>query len=259
MNDGQAKLYVILGSHACRTGMLLVEHKGIPYRPVRVPTGLHPLAVRLLGFPGSPTQIRRTGAKPNRQLARLDRLGTVPALAIDGQKVQTNLRIARFLDQRRPDPPLFPADPDRRREVEAAEHWGDEVLQMVARRIVLAGGLRGLEGLINAGRNGRLGPLLWNSDRLRLTTARVVSRVFRADDRVERELLAELPAQLDRIDSWIAAGVLNGEQLNAADYMIAPSLALLTYRPDLRDEIESRPVGALVDRVLPEPSAAAAG
>ena len=35
MPDGcpamEAKLYVILGSHACRTGMLLLEHKGIEY------------------------------------------------------------------------------------------------------------------------------------------------------------------------------------------------------------------------------------
>jgi hypothetical protein len=33
--------------------------------------------------------------------------------------------------------------------------------------------------------------------------------------------------------------------------MIAPSLALLCYRPDLRAEIEGRPALALVDRVLP--------
>jgi hypothetical protein len=38
--------------------------------------------------------------------------------------------------------------------------------------------------------------------------------------------------------------------------MIAPSLALLAYRRDLRPEIESRPCGALLQRVLPEPAAA---
>jgi hypothetical protein len=59
---------------------------------------------------------------------------------------------------------------------------------------------------------------------------------------------------LDRIDAWIGDGVLNGERLNAADYMIAPSVALLTYRPSLRESIAFRPTGALVDRVLAEPS-----
>ena len=35
------KLYVILGSHACRAGMLMLDHKGIPYRVVTLP-GLAP-------------------------------------------------------------------------------------------------------------------------------------------------------------------------------------------------------------------------
>ena len=48
-------------------------------------------------------------------------------------------------------------------------------------------------------------------------------------------------------------GVLNGTSLNAADFMIAPSLALIAYRLDLRAEIEARPAGALLERVLPEP------
>ena len=55
------------------------------------------------------------------------------------------------------------------------------------------------------------------------------------------------------IDAWLAAGVLGGEQLNAADYMIAPSIALIAYRLDLRPQIEARPAGAYVERVLPEP------
>ena len=67
-----------------------------------------------------------------------------------------------------------------------------------------------------------------------------------------------LPAMLDRIDGWIESGVLDGEELNAADFVIAPSLALLTYRRDLRPEIERRPAIGLIDRLLPEPSAASA-
>ena len=60
-------------------------------------------------------------------------------------------------------------------------------------------------------------------------------------------MLDELPAQLDRIDAWIADGVLNGERLNAADFAIGSSLALLAYRLDLAPEIEGRPAGRLVD------------
>jgi hypothetical protein len=35
--------------------------------------------------------------------------------------------------------------------------------------------------------------------------------------------------------------------------MVAPSLALLSYRPDLAAQIAARPAGALLDRLLPEP------
>src|SRR5436190_355294 len=66
--------------------------------------------------------------------------------------------------------------------------------------------------------------------------------------------LAELPEMLDRIDERIEEGVLNGEELYVADFMIAPSLAILTYRADGAEEIERRPARQLLDRLLPEPS-----
>ena len=252
-----AKLYVILGSHACRTGMLLLEHKGIAYQRVNLPTGLHPSLLRLRGFAGNPAPFRRLDdGKPHRMLARVDRVGTVPALIVDSQRVKTNREIARLLDRLQPDPPLFPADPDRRRGVEEAERWGDEVFQMTARRIGLAAFLHGRDGLVNRGDDGRLGPLLWHHTTPRLVGARLIARfIFRANAQTESQLLAALPGQLDRIDGWIEAGVLNGEDLYAADFMIAPSLALLCYRPDLRPEIERRPAIRLVDRLLPEPAA----
>jgi glutathione S-transferase len=157
----EAKLYVILGSHSCRTGMLMLDHKGIPYRRVEVPTGLHPLALRLLGFEGNAAPLRSTGERPNRPLGTLDRMGTVPALRMRGERVKTNRAIARFLDQHNPDPPLFPDDPRQRSAVEEAERWGDEILQMAARRLVLAATVRGRHGLVDRGDEGRLGPLLY--------------------------------------------------------------------------------------------------
>ena len=81
---------------------------------------------------------------------------------------------------------------------------------------------------MNRGGDGRLGPLLWRHTTVRLAGTRVLALfVFGAGARADEKLLAELPGQLDRIDGWIEAGVLNGEELNAADFMIAPSVALL--------------------------------
>lgn len=254
----EAKLYVILGSHACRTGMLMLEHKGIPYEQVELPTGLHPFLLRLHGFGGNPSAFRSLDDdRPHRMLGTIDRFGTVPSLNIDGQRVKTNREIARYLEQLRPDPPIFPSDPDQRRAVEEAERWGDEVFQMVARRLVLTAGLHDRDGLANRGNEGRLGPLLIRSEQMRYIAARFIARfIFAGDALAEAELIRALPAMLDRIDGWIESGVLNGEALNAADFMIAPSYALLTYRHDLRAEVEGRPAMRLVDRLLPDPTAA---
>ena len=250
------KLYVILGSHACRTGMLLMEHKGIDYELVTVPTILHPVALRLAGFHGERKSFRRLGDRVSEATWLGDHLGTVPSLEIHGERIKTNREISRALDRIQPDPPLFPADPARRMAVEEAERWGDDVLQMVARRLVVAAAAKGQDRIANHGVAGRLGTLLWHRPRAREIGVRMVDYFFRSG-RAEQELLAELPAHLDRVDAWIEEGVLNGEHLNAADYMIVAPLALLTYRLDLRDELAGRPLMRLVDRVLPDPTATA--
>ncbi len=53
----------------------------------------------------------------------------------------------------------------------------------------------------------------------------LAARINEATDENVRRDLAALPGFLDKIDAWIEAGVLNGEQLNAADFQIAPSIA----------------------------------
>jgi glutathione S-transferase len=250
----QATLYVIRGSHACRSGSLMLEHKGISFRRVVLPTGAHPMLVRALGFPGHREPIRSVDGATHGSLALLDRLGTVPALRYGSERVQTNLAIAEFLERIEPEPRLFPADPEQREAVEQAQAWGDGPFQMAARRIVLAGARNGLDALRDRAGNGRLGPLLAKDERLRWVNNEVAARmIFRANAQREAELLAELPSMLDRIDAWIAAGVLGAAQLNVADMMIAPSLALIAYRLDVRAQIEARPAWAWLERVLPEP------
>jgi glutathione S-transferase len=250
----KATLYVICGSHACRSGSLMLEHKGISFRRVVLPTGAHPMLVRALGFPGHREPIRSVDGATHGSLALLDRLGTVPALRYGSERVQTNLAIAQFLERIQPEPSLFPPDAERRRAVEQAQGWGDGPFQMAARRIVLTGARNGLDAMRDRAGDGRLGPLLAKNERVRWVNNEIAARmVFHANAERDAELLAELPAMLDRIDAWIAAGVLGGAQLNAADMMIAPSLALIAYRLDVRAQIEARPAWAWLERVLPEP------
>ncbi|MEA2209700.1 MAG: glutathione S-transferase [Solirubrobacteraceae bacterium] len=255
---GDVVLYVIPGSHACRTAMLMLEHKRIGHRLVELPTGPHSLLVRALGFPGHREPIRSVDGRTSRRLALLDRMGTVPAMRYGSARVQTNREIARFLDRVVAEPALFPADPARRSAVEEAELWADRHLQMLARRLALVGPLHGLDTMSRRGNDGRLGALLTKHELARSAIARTASVMFGADARAESEMLAALPQTLDRVDRLIVDGVLGGAELNAADFAVAPSLALLAYRLDLRPEIERRAAGALVERILPERDGAAA-
>jgi glutathione S-transferase len=191
------------------------------------------VAMRPLGFPGR----------------------TVPALKLDGTRVQTNRRIARFLDRLQADPALVPAS--RRIEIEEAERFADEVVQSLARRLVLAAGRRDLGSLDGDGAGGRLEEILAHSRRRRSRAMRLGARFFGISDETESLDLAALPKVLDRVDALIDAGVLNGDELNAADFQIAPSIALLAYRSDLR-AIEGRPAWALVERLLPDRDSVAA-
>jgi glutathione S-transferase len=247
------KLYVIPGSHACRSAILMLEHKGVPYRRVDIVPLLHPVAVRLRGFDAG-GQTRTAGGKRTPGIRLGDRLGTVPALAANGNRISTNHGIARFLDREHPERPLFPADADRRAAVEGAEQWANGPLQMAARRIPGAAVVRDPDLARQAG-DGRMGYLLYKRESVRrLLVPWIMGRVFRSNPARDDELLAELSAMLDRIDAWIRDGVLNGPELNAADFMVAPSLALILYRPDVKPMFDGRPALELVDRLLPEPA-----
>ena len=90
----------------------------------------------------------------------------------------------------------------------------------------------------------------------RLIIPQIGRLIFAAAGSAERELLAELPSMLDRVDAWIDAGVLGGEALNVADFMTAPSLALVLLNPASARLLEGRPALQLVDRILPEPGKA---
>src|ERR1700745_1352857 len=85
-------LYVVHGSHPCAAVVKALELKGLrTYRTVEWPPPLH-----------APMQPLLFDAR------------TVPALKIDGEKLQGSRTIMHRLDALRPDPPLYPKDPATR-------------------------------------------------------------------------------------------------------------------------------------------------
>jgi len=226
----EARLYVIPGSHPSMAARLMLEAKGVEYKRTDLMPVISKGALRLVGFPGI----------------------TVPALKIDGRKVQGTGAIARELDRLRPEPQLVPTDPEQLAAVEEVEGFGDTDLQQPVRAILWWALRKDKAPLRSYSEGARLGIPIG----LALKTAGPIvaasARLNKSSDENVRRALAELPAMLQRIDDWIGAGVIGGEQPNIGDYQIAPSLRLAMTLDDLRPAIESRPAGQLALRLVPD-------
>ena len=224
------RLYSIPASHPATAVQLMLEHKGIPYERTDLMPVISKAVLKAMRFPGI----------------------TVPALKIDGRKVQGSREIARELDQIQPDPPLLPADPELRTAVLEAERFGDEDLQKPVRRILWNALRRDRSVMASYSKGARLGVPIGLAVKTGGPLVAAASRLNEANDENVRRDLAALPGMLQRIDDWCEAGVLDGEQLNAADFQIAPSIALAMTLDNLRPLIADRPVGRMAMRVAPD-------
>jgi glutathione S-transferase len=216
-------LYWFPLSNPSQAVRLMLERKGIAYTTRDLVPGLHRLQVRLAGFPGA----------------------RVPALKLDGRRVQGSLAISRALEELRPEPPLLPSPA-----VEEAERWGEAVLQPVTGRIFHWA----------LGRDRELREWLARESRVPAAAAlaRATGPVARAFDRsatdaaIRRDLDA-IPGMLDHVDELIADGTIGDpEAPNAADFQIATTVRELLSLGDLRVLVEGRPAAELAHRVLPD-------
>ncbi len=224
------RLFTIPGSHPAMSARLMLEHKGIPYAR----TDLLPVI-----------------SKGVLKAMRFEAV-TVPAMILDGRRVQGSREIARELDRRKPEPPLFPADPELRAAAEEAERFGDEDLQHPVRQILWWSLRKDSSPLRSYSEGARIGVPIGLAVRTAGPIVALSARFNGAGDENVRRDLAALPGLLDRVDGWIESGVLGGDQLGAADFQIATSVRLAMTLDDLRPLIEPRPAGELAMRVVPD-------
>ncbi|HSC21474.1 MAG TPA: glutathione S-transferase N-terminal domain-containing protein [Solirubrobacterales bacterium] len=223
------RLYVIPASHPSYAAALMLEHKGIAFKRTDLMPVVSKGVLRMVGFPRN----------------------TVPALKIDGDKVQGSRPIARELERLRPEPPLFPADPAQRAKVEEAEAFGDEELQHPIRQLLWWGFKQDRAPLKSYSEGAKLGVPIDLAVKTGGPLVALSARFNEAGDENARAAAAKLPALLDRVDAWVEDGTLNGEQANVADFQIAPSIGLALTLDDLRPLIENRPAAALAKRFVP--------
>jgi glutathione S-transferase len=234
-----AKLYVVHGSHPCAAVARAMDMKGVPYRIVELLPPLH-----------AALQRARFGAR------------TVPGVVLEsGEKLSGSRAIMRRLEELAPEPGLFPADAAARAEVERAEAWGDEVWQQVARRVTWGSFARAPRVMPSYQDGTRLPRLPAPAVRALAPVVGAVERRLNtaSEDRVRADLRA-LPEYLDRIDGWLADGVIGGEAVNAADLQIASSSRLMLTFGDMEAVFAGRPAEAHARALFPDwPGSAPAG
>jgi glutathione S-transferase len=229
MSGRVIRLYGIPLSHPVLGVREMVVFKRLVYRYVELFAGAHPAMLWALGFRGA----------------------TVPAMKLpDGRRIQGSLAIAQALEQFAPAPSLYPAQPAAHAAVTDAERWGETVLQPIPRR------------LIRWGLRQHLGQRQWFADvasplpaprlagMLLTPFAPVFARIAGANDAQVSQDVDRLPGLLDEVDRLIAQGVIGGDQLNAADFQIAPSVRMLLAMTDIAHLVADRPAATLARRIV---------
>jgi glutathione S-transferase len=219
------KLYVLPASHPCAAVEQALRLKGLEFDRV----DLIPMTQMLIG------PLRYGGP-------------TVPGVRIDGEKVVGSRAIMRRLDELQPEPPLLPPPGDEHyAPVLEAERWGDEVLQSVPRRIIDVAFLRRPHAMLSYAVDAKLPMPSALMKPAAPMTAKLMAFKNKARDATARADIAALPGQLDRVDRWIAEGLIGGERPNAADLQIGSTIRLLMSIGDIRPLIEGRPAARLVN------------
>jgi glutathione S-transferase len=167
-------------------------------------------------------------------------VGLLPVLDYDGQRLNDSTVILRFLEQRHPDPPLWPDDPRDRALAELLEDWSDEALFWCEGYFRLCDpvALDKTATLLSEGRPG------YERAIMRFAAKRVFERKARAQGLGlldEATIVATTRAHFDRIEALLADKLwLVGERQSIADLAIAAQLDEFVRTSRFADELRGR-------------------
>lgn len=198
---------------------------------------------RILHLKGVPYEIREVSALRSAvDVRRINRIGRLPVLEVDGTLVADSSEIARFLDERYPDPPLWPADPRGRAQCHLLEDWADESLyfyEMTMRLQWPSNSARWARELLRA--DGRLGMAIAPALVPRLVAQRTKAQGV---GRKPHELvLRELERHFDALDTllgdgdWLVSGALT-----IADIAVAAQVTAIAGAHEGRAALDGHPV-----------------
>ncbi|MEE9901787.1 MAG: glutathione S-transferase family protein [Acinetobacter haemolyticus] len=180
---------------------------------------------RMLKFKGIEFETINYNGVLGAKVPMLSKVGKVPVLDINGQRIQDSTRIARYLDEAYPDlPRLYPLDPIQKAYAELWEDWADELLYFyeIHFRVSDADALDHAVAISAQGRPKHevilMKPLLKSALSFQLKM-QGTGRMAKAD------IEAEFIRHLERIELVLnATGWLVGDQKTVADIAVASQL-----------------------------------
>ncbi|ENW02635.1 glutathione S-transferase family protein [Acinetobacter beijerinckii] len=180
---------------------------------------------RMLKFKGIEFETINYNGVLGAKVPMLSKVGKVPVLDINGQRIQDSTRIARYLDETYPDlPRLYPLDPIQKAYAELWEDWADELLYFyeIHFRVSDADALDHAVAISAQGRPKHevilMKPLLKSALSFQLKM-QGTGRMAKAD------IEAEFIRHLERIELMLSAtGWLVGEQKTIADIAVTSQL-----------------------------------
>lgn len=209
---GPPVLWHIEISHYNEKARWALDWKGVPHVRRAPQPGLHSIKAR-----------RLTGAS------------TLPILELEGRAVGDSTRIIAELEDRFPEPPLYPADPDERAQALETEEFFDEHVAPDVRRVVFFHVLRSPGAATAMAQISHAGRLQAGTLRLARPLVRLaVERRYGVEEGQLGAALEHIRAGLARIEAETGGGgYLVGDRFSVADLAAAALLSPLVRPPQL--------------------------
>jgi glutathione S-transferase len=230
MNDGKPILWQLEISHYSEKVRWALDHKRVPHRRRSPLPGSHiPISLALTRGAGY----------------------TLPLLQLDGRTIADSTAILAALEERYPDPPLYPADPEQRRRALELEDFFDEELGAYARGLVFFELINDPPVFAEVASAAVPGPLGKAKGLIGAYARGYTSLRFDADDAAGAETArVKILAALDRLDAELEASggeYLVGDSFSVAD-LTAASLFYPVVGPDEGPLPAATPTPAALER-----------
>jgi glutathione S-transferase len=229
-------LWHIKVSHYNEKARWALDYKGIPHRR-RAPLPLF-------------------GTLPAAWL--MTRRPTLPVLRLDGKAIGDSTAIIAALEERWPDPPLYPADPAERARALELEDWFDEQLAPYVRRLAwfhlsphprafFTAAFPDSSRLVRAAlRPGAF------------ATTRITKARYRSNEASAEEARRKVVAAMERIEAEVgASGYLVGDAFSVADLTAAALSTPIVgppERPYLPPQDQPEPLGSFAAELRARPA-----